>query len=140
MEKLNPTTQSGAEMFNTFTNEIGKQVNMSPDQIQKEIEKYISPEMLEFFQNAKEKVINAPDEINLPEMYERLKREIQPIAEPLIDKGKEFLREMGITVKVDLNSSSPELAEVFVAEINKNPRLRSDLAQSIFGNKKEFVA
>jgi Ni,Fe-hydrogenase III component G len=127
-------------MFNTFKNEIGKQVNMSPDQIQKEIEKYISPEMLEFFQNAKEKVINAPDEINLPEMYERLKREIQPIAEPLIDKGKEFLREMGITVKVDLNSSSPELAEVFVAEINKNPRLRSDLAQSIFGNKKEFVA
>lgn len=139
MGKLNPTTQTGGEMFKTFTNELGKQVNMSPDQIQQEIEKYISPEMLEFFNTAKEKLKTAPEEINLPEMYERLKREIQPIAEPLIDKGKEFLREMGITVKVDLNSSSPELAEMFVAEINRQPRLRADLAQSIFGNKKEFV-
>ena len=72
-------------------------------------------------------------------MYKKIEREAEPVLEKLKEGGKEILRELGITVKVDLNSGSPELAGMFVSEINKNPKLRSDLAQSIFGNKKEFV-
>ena len=82
---------------------------------------------------------NASENINLPEMFENLKKELGPIAEPVIERGKEFLKELGITVRVDLNSTSPELAEMFVAEIDRNPKLKSDLAGKIFGNKREYT-
>lgn len=98
------------------------------------------PNVEDYIQKGTQMFKEASETINIPEMLEKFKKEMEPIAEPIIDRGREFLRDMGITVKVDLNSGSPELAQVFVAEINKNPKLRSELAQSIFGNKKEFVA
>jgi hypothetical protein len=73
--------------------------------------------------------------IDLDKLPEQLMRK----AEEVKEAGKEVLRELGITVKVDLNSTSPELAEMFVAEIDRNPKLKSDLAGKIFGNKREYT-
>lgn len=70
---------------------------------------------------------------------ENLQETIDKKAEEVKDRGKDLLRELGITVRVDLNSTSPELAEMFVAEIDRNPKLKSDLAQKILGNKREYT-
>jgi hypothetical protein len=97
------------------------------------------PEVGEYIDRGIDTLKNASENINLPEMFENLKKELGPIAEPVIERGKEFLKELGITVRVDLNSTSPELAEMFVAEIDRNPKLKSDLAGKIFGNKREYT-
>lgn len=136
MQQFNPTKQSTGEILNIVKDDVLKNSEKYGVEAKEALKNLMSPQVLEFLEKAKEKVSNSAEQLNLPELYQKLKRE----AEPVIEKGKEFLRnELGITVKVDLNSGSPELAGMFVSEINKNPKLRSDLAQSIFGNKKEFV-
>jgi actin-like ATPase involved in cell morphogenesis len=70
---------------------------------------------------------------------DRLPEQLMRKAEEVKEAGTEILKELGITVRVDLNSTSPELAEMFVAEIDRNPKLKSDLAGKIFGNKREYT-
>jgi D-alanine-D-alanine ligase-like ATP-grasp enzyme len=82
-----------------------------------------------------ESIKKAAKDINIPESFEDLKK----MAEPAIEKGKEILREMGVTVKVDLNSSSQLLANMVVDEIIKNPQLKANFMDSITKNIKEYA-
>jgi hypothetical protein len=74
--------------------------------------------------------------------------EYAPKAKDLLEKGtekvkegykdlKEFIGELN--VKVDINSSSPELAGIVVNEISRNPQLRAELASNIVKNTKNYT-
>lgn len=150
-QKAIATTQKASEMLYdnfdaskmTSTQMLDKAVQMAKENLgeiiqQSEIDKLknMLPDVSNYIEQGKNIIQKAGTEINIPEIYENIKRE----AEPVIEKGKQFLRDyFDLNVKVDLNSNSPELANIFLSEINKNPRLRADLAESIFGNKKDFV-
>lgn len=141
METFNPSKESTAQTSERLINEAVKAGMGTYDTVKGMVEKNMSPEFKEMLDKLKEKISEKSNEIDLPALSKELLQKIKQESEPLMDKGKEFLRNtFDLNVKVDLNSSSPELADMFVSEVNKNPKLRASLAESILANKKAFVA
>lgn len=143
------------DIYKAFVEKVGgldKIAQMTPDQIQGEYnkiaEKFVNPTLAQL----KEMASKIGDVVTdtgggllegaaqgLGIDLDKLPEELMKKAEEVKELGKDVLREMGITVRVDLNSTSPELAEIFVAEIDRNPKLKSDLASKIFGDKREYT-
>jgi len=102
--------------------------------------KNLSPEMIETLGLLKKKLSEATKDINL----EDIKNKTQEILEKGGDKAKEAYDEIKkffgeLTVKVDINSNSSELAGIIVSEISRNPQLRADLASNIVKNTKNYT-
>ena len=102
--------------------------------------KNLSPEMIETLGLLKKKLSEATKDINL----EDIKNKTQEMLEKGGDKAKEAYDEIKkffgeLTVKVDINSNSSELAGIIVSEISRNPQLRADLASNIVKNTKNYA-
>lgn len=141
MESFNPSQQNTAQTTERLINEAVKAGQGTYQELKDLYNKNMPPEFKEMLEKLKEKVSESSNTIDIPSLSKELLEKAKKEAEPMIEKGKEFLRNtFDLNVKVDLNSSSPELADMFVAEVNKNPRLRANLAESILSNKKAFIA
>jgi phosphoserine phosphatase len=141
METFNPSKDSTAQTTEKLINEAVKAGMGTYEAVKGMVEKNMSPEFKDMLNRFKETISEKSNEIDLPSLSKELLQKIKQESEPLIDKGKEILRNtFDLNVKVDLNSGSPELADMFVSEVNKNPKLRASLAESILTNKKAFVA
>ncbi len=136
------------EIYNAVVKEVGgleKAAEMSPDELndayQKVMEKYISTplqkmkdEMKPYLDRVKQEGGSLLNELNLPELINKGAEE----AKKNIKAGAEAMG-IDLNVKVDLNSSSPQLASMVVDEIMKNPRARAGFVENILGNKKEYI-
>lgn len=61
-------------------------------------------------------------------------------AEPYIEKGKDLINDaISLNIKVDINSSSPEIASMVVNEFDKNPGLRAQLASHVVKGAKNYA-
>jgi hypothetical protein len=58
-------------------------------------------------------------------------------AKEAYDEIKKFFGEL--TVKVDINSNSPELAGIVVNEIERNPQLKASLASNIVKSTNDYT-
>jgi hypothetical protein len=133
-DNFDPTKMSTKDMLNKVYNESSDFLKGQAAE-QYEAAKKMLPDVTNFMEGGYESIKKAAKDINIPESFEDLKK----MAEPAIEKGKEILREMGVTVKVDLNSSSQLLANMVVDEIIKNPQLKANFMDSITKNIKEYA-
>jgi hypothetical protein len=133
-DNFDPTKMSTKDMLNKVYNESTDFLKGQAS-AQYEAAKKMLPDVTKFVEDGYESIKKAAKETNIPESFEDLKK----MAEPAIEKGKEILREMGVTVKVDLNSSSQLLANMVVDEIIKNPQLKANFMDSITKNIKEYA-
>jgi hypothetical protein len=70
----------------------------------------------------------------------KLPEDLRKKSEPLIERGKEYLREaFDLNVKVDINSNSSQLAGIVVDEISKNPSLRAEFVSNLVKSSKTFI-
>jgi len=102
--------------------------------------KNLSPEMMETLGLLKKKLSEATKDINVEDIKNKAGEMLEKggeKAKEAYDEIKKFFGEL--TVKVDINSNSPELAGIVVNEISRNPQLRADLASNIVKNTKNYT-
>ena len=102
--------------------------------------KNLSPEMMETLGLIKKKLSEATKDINV----EDIKNKAGEMLEKGGDKAKEAYDEIKkffgeLTVKVDINSNSPELAGIVVNEIERNPQLKASLASNIVKSTNNYT-
>jgi hypothetical protein len=102
--------------------------------------KNLSPEMMETLGFIKKKLSEATKDINV----EDIKNKAGEMLEKGGDKAKEAYDEIKkffgeLTVKVDINSNSPELAGIVVNEIERNPQLKASLASNIVKSTNNYT-
>lgn len=102
--------------------------------------KNLSPEMMETLGLLKKKLSEATKDINV----EDIKNKAGEMLEKGGDKAKEAYDEIKkffgeLTVKVDINSNSPELAGIVVNEIERNPQLKASLASNIVKSTNNYT-
>ena len=68
-----------------------------------------------------------------PEILEKLKE----TGKEAIEGVKTFIHD--VTVKVDMNSGTPEMAEMLVGEFQRNPKARAELASLVSHSSKNFT-
>jgi hypothetical protein len=102
--------------------------------------KNLTPEMMETLGFIKKKLSEATKNIDI----EDIKNKAEEILEKGGDKAKEAYDEIKkffgeLTVKVDINSNSPELAGIVVNEIERNPQLKASLASNIVKSTNNYT-
>lgn len=78
------------------------------------------------------------------ETYDEYSPKAKDLLEKGVDKAKDVYKDVKdffgqVDVKVDINSSSTQLAGIVVDEIAKNPQLRAELASNIVKNTKNYT-
>lgn len=120
---------------------------MTPDEIQEEFHKYmeniISP-IGGIIQKVKATAGDAID--GAQDLYQKGKKAAEdylPSIDTIKEEGKKAIdaakQIFDLNVKVDINSSSRELSEMVVNEIEKTPSLKSELAGALAKSIKNFV-
>lgn len=119
---------------------------LTPEDINNKINDVMSNMVNPVFGKVKNFIEKGSEKVN--DLYQS--SGVKEPVEKIIDAGKKagseavnFVKDKltsQVDIKVDLNSNSTELAQMFVNEINKNPQLRSDLASSLSKGMKNYVA
>lgn len=140
----NPTYKKFVKTLEQGEEDVSK---MTPDEINEKFQKYmedmISPvgQIVEKFKDGAGEVIDGAKDLyqkgkkaaeeNLPS-WDTIKEE----GKKAIDAAKQIF---DLNVKVDINSSSRELSEMVVTEIEKTPSLKSELASALAKSLKNYV-
>ena len=102
--------------------------------------KNLSPEMMETLGLIKKKLSEATKDINVEDIKNKAGEMLEKggeKAKEAYDEIKKFFGEL--TVKVDINSNSPELAGIVVNEIERNPQLKASLASNIVKSTNNYT-
>jgi hypothetical protein len=102
--------------------------------------KNLSPEMMETLGLLKKKLSEAAKDINVEDLKNKGGNMLEKGGEKVkeaYDEIKKFFGEL--TVKVDINSNSPELAGIVVNEIDRNPQLKATLASNIVKSTNNYT-
>ena len=120
------------EIEAAYNEEIGKFVNPTLTALKGKADKF-----LEGAVQAGEKVIKTTkgvyNDLGGPDILENLKE----TGKGVIDGVTTFIHD--VTVKVDMNSGTPEMAEMLVGEFQRNPKARAELASLVSHSSKNFT-
>jgi hypothetical protein len=140
MQKFNPSEDNTAETFKKFVNETGDVGTSTTTEIVDMIKNF-SPQMKEIMGVIEKKLSESTNNLNIQDikrdtevLFEDLKKRVEPI----IEKGKEALRDLNVMVKVDINSNSPLLANILVDEITKNPQTKANFVSILTKDNRTY--
>lgn len=145
------TLQKSGSTFNEVNEKIlkglGDVSNLSPEELQAKVQEklneYVNPVLeqakkaLNFAQDVGGEIIQGGkkiyNDIGGPEILQEGKK----AAEELYDNTKKFIIEHLFTV--NMNSGTPEMAEMLVGEFRRNPKALSDFTSLVTKDTKKFV-
>jgi hypothetical protein len=94
--------------------------------------KNLSPEMMETLGLIKKKLSEAAKDINVEDLKNKGGNMLEKGGEKVKEAYEDLKKFIGeLNVKVDINSSSPELASIIINEIERTPQLKASLASNI---------
>ena len=134
-DNFDPANMSTGEMTKLSIEMAKKGMQDSAEAMYETLKNTVGPEVSDVLEQGMKKA---------KETYNEYAPQGKELLEKGIDKTKEIYREVKdffgeLTVKVDINSNSSELAGIIVSEISRNPQLRADLASNIVKNTKNYT-
>jgi hypothetical protein len=130
---FDPTKMSTKDLLNKVYNESTDFLKGQASE-QYEAAKKMLPDVSNFMESGYESIKKAAKQADIPESFEDLKKR----AEPIIEKGKEVLRDLNLMVKVDINSNSTLLANMIVDEITKNPQTKANFVSILTKDNRAY--
>jgi hypothetical protein len=140
MQKFNPAEDNTPETFKKFVNEAGNLGTSTTTEIV-DMFKNFSPQMKEIMGDMQKKLSESTNNLNIQDIKrdtEALFEDLKKRVEPIIEKGKEALRDLNVMVKVDINSNSPLLANILVDEITKNPQTKANFVSILTKDNRAY--
>jgi hypothetical protein len=133
-DNFDPTKMSTKDMLNKVYNESTDFLRGQAAE-QYEAAKKMLPDVTNFIEGGYESIKKATKEFNMPESFEDLKK----AAEPVLEKGKELLRDLNVSLKVDVSGNNPLLANMLIEEIRKNPQTKADFVSILTKDNRVYT-
>lgn len=131
-DNFDPANMSTGEMTSLAIEMAKKGVSDSAEAMYETLKNTVGPEVSDVLEQGMKKAKSIIKEVELPSLNETgkfIKEKAEEVKEVIIN----------LVSRVDINSTNPELARIVVAEIERDPSLRSEFVSKILGDKKTFT-
>ena len=135
-DNFDPASMTTGEMTKIAIEMAKKGVADSAEAMYETMKNSVGPDISNILEQGMKKATDVYNQYS-PQATDLLK-ELEKKAEPVIEKGKELLRDLNVMVKVDINSNSTLLANMLVDEITKNPQTKANFVSILTQDNRAY--
>jgi hypothetical protein len=135
-DNFDPASMTTGEMTKIAIEMAKKGVADSAEAMYETMKNSVGPDISNILEQGMKKATDVYNQYS-PQATDLLK-ELEKKAEPVIEKGKELLRDLNVMVKVDINSNSTLLANMLVDEITKNPQAKANFVSILTQDNRAY--
>lgn len=131
-DNFDPANMSTGEMTNMAIQMAKKGVSDSAEAMYETLKNTVGPEVSDVLEQGMKKAKTIVRDFDMPTI-----KESTDYIKEKAEKAREVI--INLVSKVDINSTSPQLARMIVEEIERDPSLRADFVAKVLGDKKSFT-